>query len=122
MRNKANATSVPTIEEDQVTLVYSDDLEQGNADGSVDVTGAAAVDRGIAVHRQELVEPVIVAEPDADYDRGSLELGEIGRSRLERFRVGCRRDDGLDLREVAGYCLCKAREIAGSGDHAHAAG
>jgi len=48
--------------------------------------GAAAVHGGIPVHRQKLVEPVIVAEPHADHERGALESREVGRARLERFR------------------------------------
>src|SRR5262249_56011539 len=93
--------------------------EQGNGEGSIDITGAAAVDRCIAVHRQKLIEPVIVAEPHADYDRGSLEPREVGGPRLESFRIRCRRNDGLDLREIARYRLRQACEIAGGGDDAH---
>src|SRR5215471_13710478 len=62
---------------------------------------------------------MVVAEPDADDDRGTLEPGEIRRSRFESFRVGCGWDDGRDLREVADYSPCEAGKIACRRDDAH---
>ncbi len=43
-------------------------LEQGNAEGRIDVTRAAPVDCCIAMRRQQPVEPMIVAESDPDDD------------------------------------------------------
>src|SRR5262249_12647594 len=54
---------------------------------------------------------MVVAEPDADDDRGALEPGEIRRPRFESFRVGCGWEDGLDLREVADDSACEAGKI-----------
>ena len=56
-------------------------LEQRNAEGGVDVTRAASVDRRIAVQRQQLVEPMVVTESNADDDGGSLKPREVRRSR-----------------------------------------
>src|SRR5262249_19874319 len=66
-----------------------------------------------------LVAPVICSDPDTDDDRGPLEPCEIRRPRFESFRVGCRWDDGLDLREVADHGPCEAGEIAGRRNDAH---
>ena len=79
------------------------DLEQRNAQGGIDISVAAPVEGVVAVCRQELVEPVIVAEADADDDGGALEPGQVRWTRLEGFGVGGRRNDGLDLRKVAGH-------------------
>jgi hypothetical protein len=70
------------------------------------------------MQEQQLVEPVIVTESDAHYDRGVLEYREVGRPRLEGFGISCRRNDGFDLGEIAGHRLCKACEIAGRSDYA----
>src|SRR5262249_9565328 len=78
------------------------------------------LDRGIAVHRQELVEPMIIAEPDANDDGGTLEPREVRWPRLESFGVGGRRDDGLNLRHVAGHRPCQRGKIAGCGDDTQA--
>src|SRR5262249_25524654 len=66
-----------------------------------------------------LVAPVICSDPDTDDERGPLEPCEIRRPRFESFRVGCRWDDGLDLREVADHSPCEAGKIAGRRDDAH---
>src|SRR5262249_6408407 len=64
------------------------DFEQGNAERGVDITGTAALDRGIALHRQQLIEPMIVTECDPNDDRGSFKLREGGGPRLGSFRIG----------------------------------
>src|SRR5262249_17201080 len=62
---------------------------------------------------------MVVAEPDADDERGPLEPCEIRRPRFESFRFGCGWDDGLDLREVADHSSCEAGKVASRRDDAH---
>jgi hypothetical protein len=56
---------------------------------------------------------MIIAESNADDDRGSFKPCEVRWSRLETFGIDRRRDDGFNLRKLAGDRLCEARKIAG---------
>ena len=53
------------------------EFDQRDAQRCVDVARAAAMDSRIAEIAQQLVEPVIVAEPDARNDRRALELRKV---------------------------------------------
>ncbi len=84
----------------------------------VELPLAAAAEQGPACLVEQPVEPLVIAEPDPQHERGAPNKREMGGPGLERLGIATRRHEAFDPHRTVRDRVGKAREVWRRRDHA----